>query len=171
MCIRDSCNGSRPEGQTAASLAFTGPRPGDAGARNGVLNCAHSRSGPGNIPLRISTDSTLAAGAAVRVPELPDRPKPDGELQALRALVREDLEAVDAEIRHQLHSDVALVDQVAHYIVNSGGKRLRPLLVLLAARACGYTGHEHVRASAIIEFIHTATLLHDDVVDASVSYT
>jgi len=103
----------------------------------------------------------------VRVPELPDRPKADGELQALRALVREDLEAVDAEIRHQLHSDVALVDQVAHYIVNSGGKRLRPLLVLLAARACGYTGQEHVRAAAIIEFIHTATLLHDDVVDES----
>ena len=115
--------------------------------------------------LRTSSDSTLVAGAAIRVPE-PDRPQPD-ELQALRACVREDLEAVDEEIRRQMHSDVALVDQVAHYIVNSGGKRLRPLLVLLAARCCGYTGHEHVRAAAIIEFIHTATLLHDDVVDAS----
>lgn len=74
---------------------------------------------------------------------------------------------VDALIRESLSSDVALVSQVAEYIVASGGKRLRPLLVLLAARALGYRGSEHVRAAAIIEFIHTATLLHDDVVDAS----
>ncbi|NND60747.1 MAG: octaprenyl diphosphate synthase [Gammaproteobacteria bacterium] len=82
-------------------------------------------------------------------------------------LVRDDLAAVDEEIRRQLHSDVALIDQVAQYIIASGGKRLRPLLVVVAAHACGYTGRDHIKAAAIIEFIHTATLLHDDVVDAS----
>jgi len=78
-----------------------------------------------------------------------------------------EMEAVDALIRKSLESDVALVSQVSQYIVTSGGKRLRPLIVLLAARALGYTGGRHVDAAAIIEFIHTATLLHDDVVDSS----
>ncbi len=70
-------------------------------------------------------------------------------------------------IRRRLHSDVVLINQLGYYIVNSGGKRLRPMLVLLAARACGYEGNQHIKLAAIIEFIHTATLLHDDVVDAS----
>ncbi|MEM9056442.1 MAG: polyprenyl synthetase family protein, partial [Pseudomonadota bacterium] len=91
----------------------------------------------------------------------------DLELDDIRALIATDLAAVDTEIHQQLHSDVALIGQVSHYIINSGGKRLRPMLVLLAARACGYAGTDHLRAAAIIEFIHTATLLHDDVVDAS----
>lgn len=80
---------------------------------------------------------------------------------------RDDLRAVDELIRQSLASDVALVSQVSEYIVMSGGKRLRPLVVLLASRALGYGDHQHRRAAAIIEFIHTATLLHDDVVDAS----
>ena len=67
----------------------------------------------------------------------------------------------------RLASDIALVNQVAQYIISSGGKRLRPLSVVLAARACGHRGEKHVAAAAIIEFIHTATLLHDDVVDGS----
>jgi len=82
-------------------------------------------------------------------------------------LARDDMEAVDRLISTSLESDVALVSQVSQYIVTSGGKRLRPLLVLLAARALGYEGEQHVRSAAIIEFIHTATLLHDDVVDSS----
>ncbi|MCG8371637.1 MAG: polyprenyl synthetase family protein [Proteobacteria bacterium] len=77
------------------------------------------------------------------------------------------MDAVDRLISRSLESDVALVSQVSEYIVMSGGKRLRPLIVLLAARALGYGGEQHVRAAAIIEFIHTATLLHDDVVDSS----
>jgi octaprenyl-diphosphate synthase len=89
------------------------------------------------------------------------------DLDAVRLLVGEDWNAVNREITRQLASDVALVNQVAHYIVGSGGKRLRPLLVLLAARACGYAGKQHALLAAIIEFIHTATLLHDDVVDKS----
>ncbi|MDH3589012.1 MAG: octaprenyl diphosphate synthase [Gammaproteobacteria bacterium] len=88
-------------------------------------------------------------------------------MEAVRQLVRPDLADVDAEIRRQLHSDVVLIDQVANYIIASGGKRLRPVLVIVAARACGYEGKDHIKAAAIIEFIHTATLLHDDVVDAS----
>ena len=82
-------------------------------------------------------------------------------------LAQDDMRAVDELIRTSLESDVALVSQVSQYIVMSGGKRLRPLLVLLAARALGYEGEQHVRSAAIIEFIHTATLLHDDVVDSS----
>ena len=83
------------------------------------------------------------------------------------ALANDDIEAVNRLISRSLDSDVPLVSQVSEYIVMSGGKRLRPLIVLLAARALGYAGEEHVRAAAIIEFIHTATLLHDDVVDSS----
>lgn len=79
----------------------------------------------------------------------------------------DDMQAVDRLIVESLESDVALVSQVSQYIVMSGGKRLRPLIVLLAARALGYSGSHHIRAATIIEFIHTATLLHDDVVDSS----
>jgi octaprenyl-diphosphate synthase len=82
-------------------------------------------------------------------------------------LALRDRQAVDQLIADSLESDVALVSQVSQYIVMSGGKRLRPLIVLLAARALGYEGDQHIRAATIVEFIHTATLLHDDVVDSS----
>jgi octaprenyl-diphosphate synthase len=88
-------------------------------------------------------------------------------IEEIRSLVAADLAAVDRVIRTRLKSEVALVDQVSTYIIASGGKRLRPLLVVLAARAAGYKSDRHVDAAAIIEFIHTATLLHDDVVDGS----
>jgi octaprenyl-diphosphate synthase len=78
-----------------------------------------------------------------------------------------DMDAVNAVIRRQLHSEVPLVNQIAEYIISAGGKRLRPVLVLLMARACGYAGDKHHELAAVIEFIHTATLLHDDVVDES----
>ncbi len=84
-----------------------------------------------------------------------------------QALARPDMQRVDTLIRRRLASDVLLVNQVAEHIVAGGGKRLRPMLVLLAARAAGYRGDDHVPAAAIVEFIHTATLLHDDVVDDS----
>jgi octaprenyl-diphosphate synthase len=88
-------------------------------------------------------------------------------LDDVNQLARADMRAVDNLIRESLKSDVALVSQVSEYIVTSGGKRLRPLIVLLAARALGYTGRHHIHCAAIVEFIHTATLLHDDVVDSS----
>ena len=89
------------------------------------------------------------------------------QLNDIQALVAEDMEGVNSHIRAQLHSDVALIEQMGEYIVNSGGKRLRPVLAILSARACNYEGEKHHLTAAIIEFIHTATLLHDDVVDAS----
>jgi octaprenyl-diphosphate synthase len=93
-------------------------------------------------------------------------PQPLGFAQ-VQAMVREDMLKVDALIRRRLGSEVILVNQVAEHIVAAGGKRLRPMLVLLAARAAGYRGSDHHQAAAIVEFIHTATLLHDDVVDES----
>ena len=96
-----------------------------------------------------------------------DRPRDPMQLNDMRALVADDHRAVDAEIRSQLASDVILIRQVGEHIVGGQGKRLRPLTVLLAARAAGGSGSRHVHAAAIIEFIHTATLLHDDVVDDS----
>lgn len=78
-----------------------------------------------------------------------------------------DLNAVDAVIRQKLHSEVALVNQIAEYIISAGGKRIRPVLVLLIANAYSYRGTGHHQLAAVVEFIHTATLLHDDVVDES----
>ena len=89
------------------------------------------------------------------------------DMQSFRKPVHADFEAVNQRIIEQLHSDVGLVKQIGHYLIAAGGKRLRPLLVLIAARCCGYNGQRHIDLAVIIEFIHTATLLHDDVVDTS----
>ena len=88
-------------------------------------------------------------------------------LESLQSFLADDMRAVDNVIRQSLHSDVALVRQVSEYIINSGGKRLRPVLVLLSAGCFNYTGRAHHELAAVVEFIHTATLLHDDVVDES----
>ena len=93
--------------------------------------------------------------------------QPQSPLEDLRSLVKDDWAAVNRLIFQRLGSDVALVNQVAHHIIHHGGKRLRPLTVLLAARACNSESDDHIPAAAVIEFIHTATLLHDDVVDSS----
>lgn len=82
-------------------------------------------------------------------------------------LLAAEVKLVDQMIMQRLRSDIVLVNQLSHYIINSGGKRLRPLLVLLSSKACDYQGDAHIQVAAIVEFIHTATLLHDDVVDAS----
>lgn len=89
------------------------------------------------------------------------------DLEAIRALTRDEIAAVDRLILQELTSDVVLINQIGKYIVNSGGKRLRPVLLLLAAKALQYRGDHHLILAAVIEFIHTATLLHDDVVDES----
>jgi octaprenyl-diphosphate synthase len=88
-------------------------------------------------------------------------------LEKLNQLLAADMAAVDQVIRTRLYSDVALVNQVGEYIINSGGKRMRPALVILSAQAFGYQGKLHHELAAVVEFIHTATLLHDDVVDES----
>ncbi len=82
-------------------------------------------------------------------------------------VVKEDFDAVNQLILKELHSNVPLIEDIGHHIVNAGGKRLRPVVALLAARSCGYSGTKHINLAAVIEFIHTATLLHDDVVDTS----
>jgi octaprenyl-diphosphate synthase len=88
-------------------------------------------------------------------------------IEAIREFMAADMRAVDEVIRHRLGSDVALIRQVAEYIVGGGGKRLRPMLLLLAAGAFNYRGAHRHELAAVVEFIHTATLLHDDVVDES----
>ena len=93
--------------------------------------------------------------------------RPVSSIETIRAAVADDMRAVDESIRHHLRSEVVLIRQVAEYIVQSGGKRLRPALLCLSARAHGYQGFDHHVLAAVVEFIHTATLLHDDVVDAS----
>lgn len=82
-------------------------------------------------------------------------------------VIADDMEAVNRAIRQQLHSNIGLINQISEYIINAGGKRIRPALVLLFANAFGYQGTKHHALAAVVEFIHTATLLHDDVVDES----
>lgn len=86
-------------------------------------------------------------------------------MDAALALIGEDLKNVEMQFRKDLESDVFLIRKVGEYVLASGGKRIRPALLLLAAKLCGYTGDRHVPLASVIEFIHTATLLHDDVVD------
>ena len=88
-------------------------------------------------------------------------------LDEIQSCVAHDMQAVNHYIQERLRTEVALINQLSFYIVNNGGKRLRPILVLLSAHALGHQGSKHIDLAAIIEFIHTATLLHDDVVDAS----
>lgn len=88
-------------------------------------------------------------------------------MQPFKQVVTSDFDAVNQLIIDELRSDVGLVEQIGHYLIDAGGKRLRPLLVLLVAQACSYQGKGHINLAVIIEFIHSATLLHDDVVDTS----
>jgi len=89
------------------------------------------------------------------------------DFEAVQKLIKTESAAVDQLIMKSLSSDVVLINQLGTYIINSGGKRLRPMIVLLSALASGYQGEKHVLLAAVIEFIHTATLLHDDIVDGS----
>jgi len=113
-----------------------------------------SRTGPGFVAIIVNLEDERAR---------PRRPSLDG----LAALVTADLSAVNQLIVKHMDSPVALIPQLAGHIVAAGGKRLRPMLTLAAARMCGYRGIRHVALAACVEFIHTATLLHDDVVDDS----
>ncbi len=96
-----------------------------------------------------------------------ERERKGASLDQLAALVGDDLALVNAAIVERMHSPVALIPELAGHIIAAGGKRLRPMLTLAAARLCGYGGRRHIKLSACVEFIHTATLLHDDVVDES----
>lgn len=89
------------------------------------------------------------------------------QIHRLKALVSDDFEAMNDVIVSMIQAQIGLIDDLANHIIQSGGKRLRPLIVLLASRACNYQGRQHITLAAMIEFFHTATLLHDDVVDDS----
>jgi octaprenyl-diphosphate synthase len=103
-------------------------------------------------------------GAVVNLGSSPEK---SPSIEALDALTSDDLKEVNALILRAMESPVALIPQLASHIIAAGGKRLRPMLTLAAARMCGYTGARHIGLAACVEFIHTATLLHDDVVDES----
>ena len=92
---------------------------------------------------------------------------PSNDIAEVRALVAEEISAVDRLIKARLYSEVTLINQLSQYIIGSGGKRLRPVIALLSAKAVGYNESRHIDVAAIVELIHTATLLHDDVVDSS----
>ena len=99
---------------------------------------------------------------------MPSTPSPTSSTPlSAAALMAADMREVDGVIRDRLASDVVMINQIAHYIISAGGKRIRPMLVLLFANALGFTGRERFELAATVEFIHTATLLHDDVVDES----
>lgn len=88
-------------------------------------------------------------------------------IEQIKHLVADEFEAVDQLISSHLYSNIPLIEEISHYILKNGGKRLRPLIVLLVAKAFNYKGKDHIALAAVMEFIHTATLLHDDVVDSS----
>lgn len=113
--------------------------------------------------------SDVAMGVKVALPASAygDRVKRPASLERLTSLLKPDLERVNVLILERMQSPVALIPQLAGHIIAAGGKRLRPMLTLATARLCGYRGDRHIALAAAVEFIHTATLLHDDVVDAS----
>ena len=96
-----------------------------------------------------------------------DEERRETPVDRLKALVETDLTAVNEEILHRMRSEVELIPELADYLISSGGKRLRPMLTLAAAKLCAFEGSSHIALAAAVEFIHTATLLHDDVVDGS----
>jgi octaprenyl-diphosphate synthase len=103
----------------------------------------------------------------VVVPLDEDHGRSQNAVAELQALVRPEMEAVNDFIRERMASDVPMIPELASHLINSGGKRLRPMLTIAASRMCDYTGSDHIKLAATVEFLHTATLLHDDVVDES----
>ena len=101
------------------------------------------------------------------VVQVQERGDPAAALEPLMQLVRDEMAEVNQIILSQARSDVALIPELAQHLINSGGKRLRPMLTIGAAKICGYSGDGHIKLAAAVEFMHTATLLHDDVVDES----
>ena len=103
----------------------------------------------------------------VVVPLEEDRGRGQNAVAQLQALVATEMEAVNEFIRERMVSDVPMIPDLASHLINSGGKRLRPMLTIASSQMCGYTGKDHIKLAATVEFLHTATLLHDDVVDES----
>ena len=117
--------------------------------------------------LAATCSKVKVARLAVVIPLDADRARSELALETLKSLVADDLGNVNTVILERMGSDVPLIPELAGHLIASGGKRLRPMLTLGAAKLCGYTGGRHINLAACVEFIHTATLLHDDVVDES----
>ncbi|HBN21802.1 MAG TPA: farnesyltranstransferase, partial [Holosporales bacterium] len=109
--------------------------------------------------------SSPTARASLETVTSPSASQSSAALHNLTDFVKVDLAAVNAVLLQEMQSEIDLIPQLAHHLIASGGKRVRPLLTLVAAKLCGYQGMQHVDLAACVEFIHTATLLHDDVVD------
>ena len=109
----------------------------------------------------------MPAASVATVAAAGPRAAPPSRLETARALVADDMALVNEVVLERMRSEVELIPQLARHLIAAGGKRVRPVLTLLASRLCGYRGRRHVGLAACVEFIHTATLLHDDVVDAS----
>jgi octaprenyl-diphosphate synthase len=156
--------GSGPE-KAGYSMDFVSPGQTTLRPERGAVSTGVIRDNTGSG--RRAPPETAKSAMSTPLAELPAGANDRLTLAEIRRLVAADLHGLDRCIATSLDSGVPLVNQVARHIVGGGGKRLRPLLVLVAARACGYRQELHVQAAAIVEFIHTATLLHDDVVDGS----
>ena len=115
-----------------------------------------------SVPQNCEREETYELGHAGR-----GAPSPSAALEPLLRLVSSDMDEVNAIILSQARSEVELIPELANHLINSGGKRLRPMLTIAAAKLCGYDGAGHIKLAASVEFMHTATLLHDDVVDES----
>ncbi|MFQ5355689.1 MAG: polyprenyl synthetase family protein [Mariprofundaceae bacterium] len=113
----------------------------------------------------ILNETLTSVSVTVRCPTVKNTEKSDSPLVRAHAVCQTEMQEVNACIRQHLSSDVSMVPAVGHYIIESGGKRLRPLLSILSARLFGYTGKRHIPLGVVVEFLHTASLLHDDVVD------
>ncbi len=116
------------------------------------------------IKQKMETAGETAVGVVVSIDEARD---PADSLKPLLRLVAEDMDAINRIILDKAVSDVEMIPELAHHLIDSGGKRLRPMLAIASAKLCGYQGNGHIRTASAIEFMHTATLLHDDVVDES----
>ncbi len=138
--------------QTAEGFARDRPFPGAPDNPPPIIRAARWTIPPPHLP---------------QASVMPPPPTGAAELARILAPIADDMRAVDDVIRERLRSDIALIGTIGEYIIGGGGKRLRPAVLLLIARAQGYRGTAHTQLAAVIEFIHTATLLHDDVVDES----
>src|SRR5574340_1018399 len=145
--------------------------PVDAGWRrpnafSGNMHPSHAL--PRRVPLCVHFRTARSPKPAAPAMQLRNPPSTGAvTVEFLKSVIGADMAGVDDVLRESLRSDVALIHTIADYIIGGGGKRLRPALLLLAARASGYRGRDHRVLAAVIEMIHTATLLHDDVVDES----
>ena len=164
-------NQGHPRGKVFHYNGFALPMSKSDMQRHGGARTLHRCAGPEANSGKISRSCAFDDVSTAFFPASRNHPRPKARppltVEFLQSAIGAEMSEVDRVLRASLASDVVLIRRVAEYIIGAGGKRLRPALLLLAARACGYHGRDHYTLAAVIEMIHTATLLHDDVVDES----